>query len=95
MEFQSIPSNSICIEYQIILCFSIEILWDCVPGQGQSGKSSEKFSELKTCQNACAKDINCVGIDYTEKNKGDKCRTYPENTPRTDPGGDDRKYCNN
>lgn len=69
--------------------------YSCATGQGQSGKNHVDISanSEEGCSKKCYADENCVGFDYTTKSQYNSCRLYGPNTPRTNGGGDNRKYC--
>ena len=64
-------------------------------GQGKYGSALKQLimPSLKECQQKCEEETGCIGIDYMEAYNPYKCRLYPDNIPRTDPGTGDRTYC--
>ena len=64
-------------------------------GQGAIGKSVKNIRTClqRQCEKECTKDIECKGLDFYAKSSGCSCRLFTANIPRTDGGGDKRKYC--
>ena len=69
--------------------------YDCQDGQGESGKSMKEINVCgeMACEWECTKVPECKGFDYPEEDDYCNCRLYPSNTPRTDRGGNQRRYC--
>ena len=73
----------------------------CNSGQGEFGKSTQSLGPISrnACGQKCLELNGCIGIDYTTNidnksgGKNNQCRMYNHNTPRSDPGKDDRIYC--
>ena len=68
--------------------------WKCNSGQGESGKRIHylKSISLDMCGRECLQFDGCIGFDYANTAN---CRMFGQNTPRTDPGVDNRTYCSN
>ena len=67
-----------------------------MPGQGQSNKSIDSFNvvDIESCKSKCRDYDGCIAIDFTSKDLENACRLYGENNARSDPGEDNRQYCN-
>ena len=65
-------------------------------GQGQSGKSIHTIHavDIESCKSRCSEYDGCIAIDFTSKDQKDACRLYGKNNARSNPGRDNRQYCN-
>ena len=77
---------------------AVKASYECVPGQGESGKSLGDGADVFTaaeCGAACESHDGCVAFDFTgDKTASPGCRFYPAGSlPRTDAGADSRQYC--
>ena len=70
----------------------------CNSGQGENNKSIHNLGpiSLEMCGQECLEFDGCIGIDYTDNTDAiaeNQCRMYNDNTPRSNPGENDRIYC--
>ena len=49
--------------------------------------------DITQCKENCTNNSECMGFDFTSKDKPDCCRLYKANNVRRDVGFDGRKYC--
>ena len=49
--------------------------------------------DITSCQQKCAKNLECKGFDHAKDCKDDTCRLYSSSIAKQEDGDEGRKYC--